>query len=38
MAERLLEANNRGLWEGASAEQLERLRQLLLSSEALTEG
>ena len=38
MAERLLEANSRGLWEGASAEQLERLRQLLLSSEALTEG
>jgi cobaltochelatase CobN len=38
MAERLLEARSRGLWEGASAEQLERLRQLLLSSEALTEG
>jgi cobaltochelatase CobN len=37
MAERLLEAHSRGLWEGAAQEQLERLRQLLLSSEALTE-
>ena len=37
MAERLLEAHNRGLWEGADATRLERLRQLLLDSEALTE-
>ena len=38
MAERLLEAHNRRLWEGASADQVERLRQLVLDSEALTEG
>ena len=38
MAERLLEAHHRGLWSGAGAEQLQRLRQLLLESEALTEN
>jgi cobaltochelatase CobN len=37
MAERLLEAHHRGLWSGAGSDQLERLRQLLLESEALTE-
>jgi cobaltochelatase CobN len=38
MAERLLEAHHRGLWEGASALQLEGLRNLVLESEALVEG
>lgn len=38
MAERLLEAHHRGLWEGASQEQLDRLKTLVLESEALTEG
>ena len=37
MAERLLEAHNRGLWEGAQKNQLEHLRQLVLESEALIE-
>ena len=37
MAERLLEAHNRGLWDGARSEQLERLRELVLASESLTE-
>ena len=37
MAERLLEAHNRGLWDNASADQLERLRQCVWASEALTE-
>ncbi|MFZ9270968.1 MAG: cobaltochelatase subunit CobN [Prochlorococcaceae cyanobacterium] len=37
MAERLLEAHNRGLWEGALEEQLERLKALVLASESLTE-
>jgi cobaltochelatase CobN len=38
MAERLLEAHTRGLWEGATSQQLAYLGQLLLSSEALTES
>ncbi|MGB7565560.1 MAG: cobaltochelatase subunit CobN [Prochlorococcaceae cyanobacterium] len=38
MAERLLEAHNRKLWEGASREQLEHLRKLVLSSERMVEG
>jgi cobaltochelatase CobN len=38
MAERLLEAHNRNLWEGAQKNQLERLRQLVLESEARIEG
>ena len=38
MAERLLESHHRGLWEGASAGQLDQLRQLVLDSEALVEG
>ncbi|TVS06186.1 MAG: cobaltochelatase subunit CobN [Cyanobium sp. PLM2.Bin73] len=37
MAERLLEAHNRGLWQGAQAHQLDRLRQLVLHSEGLIE-
>ena len=37
MAERLLEAHNRGLWEGAQKNQLEHLRQLVLDSESLIE-
>ncbi len=37
MAERLLEAHHRGLWQGAQEKQLERLRQLVLSSEGLIE-
>jgi cobaltochelatase CobN len=38
MAERLLEAHHRGLWEGATKNQLTHLRQLVLESEALIEG
>jgi len=38
MAERLLEAHNRGLWSGAQKNQLERLRQLVLEAEQLVEG
>jgi cobaltochelatase CobN len=38
MAERLLEANQRGLWAGAEAQQLAQVRQLLLEAEALVEG
>jgi len=38
MAERLLEAHHRGLWQGAAVDQLERLRGLVLESEALVEG
>jgi len=37
MAERILEAHNRGLWKGANANQLEGLRELVLESEALIE-
>ncbi len=37
MAERLLEAHHRGLWEGAEAAEIERLGQLVLDSEALIE-
>jgi cobaltochelatase CobN len=37
MGERLLEAHHRGLWDGASPEQLEHLRDLVLSSEARIE-
>ena len=37
MAERLLEAHHRGLWEGADPQRLERLRQLVLESESLVE-
>ena len=33
MAERLLEANNRGLWESPEPNQLDLLRELVLSSE-----
>ena len=38
MAERMLEAHNRGLWAGAQNKQLERLRELVLESEALIEA
>ena len=38
MAERLLESHHRGLWQGASPSQLDRLRNLVLDSEALVEG
>ena len=38
MAERLLEAHNRGLWEGAQKNQLEHLRQLVLESEGRIES
>jgi len=34
IAERLLEAHHRGLWSGASAEQLSRIEALVLESEA----
>ena len=37
MAERLLEAHHRGLWEGAAEATLQHLRALVLSSEALIE-
>jgi len=37
MAERLLEAHHRGLWEGAEASEIKRLGQLVLDSEALIE-
>jgi cobaltochelatase CobN len=37
MAERLLEAHHRGLWDGAIEEQLDNLRQLVLDAEALVE-
>ncbi|MCX5956910.1 MAG: cobaltochelatase subunit CobN [Cyanobacteria bacterium] len=38
MAERMLEAHNRGLWAGAQDEQLAGLRVLVLESEALIEA
>ncbi|QPN68677.1 cobaltochelatase subunit CobN [Synechococcus sp. CBW1006] len=38
MAERLLEAHHRGLWESANQKQLDQLRQLLLDSEAMIEA
>ena len=37
MAERLLEAHHRGLWQGANDAQLERLKEMVLNSEALVE-
>ena len=38
MAERLLEAHNRGLWRGASESRLDHLRNLILETEAQLEG
>ena len=38
MAERLLEAQQRGLWDGAPDEEITRLRQLVLDSEAMIEA
>ena len=37
MAERLLEASNRGLWQQASDHQMDQLRQLVISSETRIE-
>ena len=37
MAERLLEASNRGLWQGARNDQIERLKQHISASESLIE-
>ena len=37
MAERLLEASNRGLWSKASNDQLDRLKELVSTSEAKIE-
>jgi len=37
MAERLLEAHHRGLWEGADPQRLARLKELVLESESLVE-
>ncbi len=37
MAERLLEAHHRGMWQGATEPQRERLRQLVLEVEAVIE-
>ena len=37
MAERLLEASNRGLWEGAADQQIQLLKGLISSSEAQIE-
>jgi cobaltochelatase CobN len=37
MAERLLEAHHRGLWEGSTLEQLSYLQDLVLSTEAVIE-
>ncbi len=37
MAERLLEAHHRGLWQAAASDQLERLRQLVLDTEKVIE-
>ncbi|MGA7937439.1 MAG: cobaltochelatase subunit CobN [Kovacikia sp.] len=38
MAERLLEANQRGLWQEAAAEMLERLRSLVNEAEGIIES
>ena len=38
MAERLLEAFNRGLWKGAEPSQLDYLKQLVGTSEAMIES
>ena len=38
MAERLLEAHHRGLWSGATKNQLTQLRELVLEAEALVES
>ena len=38
MAERLLEAQQRGLWQGAADAEIARLRQLVLDSEGLIEA
>jgi cobaltochelatase CobN len=38
MAERLLEANQRGLWQGAKGEVIDRLQELSLRAEGEIEG
>ncbi|AOY83138.2 cobaltochelatase subunit CobN [Moorena producens JHB] len=38
MAERLLEANQRGLWQSVAPETLEKLRAIALEAEAVIEG
>ena len=38
MAERLLEAHNRGLWQSPQEDQLRCLKELVISSESLIEG
>ncbi|WP_081431344.1 cobaltochelatase subunit CobN [Moorena bouillonii] len=38
MAERLLEANQRGLWQSVAPETLEKLRAIALQAEAVIEG
>jgi cobaltochelatase CobN len=38
MAERLLEARQRGLWQGADASTLEQLRAIALEAEGQIEG
>jgi len=38
MAERLLEAHQRGLWRDPAAGEIDRLRKLVLDSEGLIEG
>jgi cobaltochelatase CobN len=37
MAERLLEAHHRDLWQGAAPEQLAKLRELVVNSDGLIE-
>jgi cobaltochelatase CobN len=37
MAERLLEAHHRGLWQGAAPSQLDMLRELVVNSDGLIE-
>jgi cobaltochelatase CobN len=38
MAERLLEAHHRGLWQGPADDEIDRLKGLVLESEALIES
>lgn len=38
MAERLLEAHQRGLWQGVKGETLDKLRAIALQAEAVIEG
>jgi cobaltochelatase CobN len=38
MAERLLEANQRGLWRSVDEKMLDQLRAIALQAEAIVEG